>query len=191
MSLPTLSAPSCSLGISLVIRGESRHCLISLPPGFRRGDLRRALASEMDWKLKATGRAEMIVKLEEEATRQTSKLVSMEEGRMRLEAQKREVEAEASQVNPLKERVAALLSTLKEKDELIQRLKGAEVVAAQKLKVEQEATISWKVKVSGKQDIIDEQDRQVVVLQQALIDKYEDIREQVFSAEQVRRWLSS
>ena len=145
----------------------------------------------MDWKLKATGRAEMIVKLEEEATRQTSKLVSMEEGRMRLEAAKREVESEASQVNPLKERVAALLSTLKDKDELITRLKGAEVVAAQKLKVEQEATISWKVKVSGKQDIIDEQDRQVVVLQQALIDKYEDIREQVFSAEQVRRWLSS
>lgn len=145
----------------------------------------------MDWKLKATGRAEMIVKLEEEATRQTSKLVSMEEGRMRLEAAKREVESEASQVNPLKERVAALLSTLKDKDELITRLKGAEVVAAQKLKVEVEATISWKVKVSGKQDIIDEQDRQVVVLQQALIDKYEDIREQVFSAEQVRRWLSS
>ena len=153
--------------------------------------MRRALASEMDWKLKATGRAEMIVKLEEEATRQTSKLVSMEEGRMRLEAAKREVESEASQVNPLKERVAALLSTLKDKDELITRLKGAEVVAAQKLKVEVEATISWKVKVSGKQDIIDEQDRQVVVLQQALIDKYEDIREQVFSAEQVRRWLSS
>jgi hypothetical protein len=51
----------------------------------------------------------------------------------------------------------ALSQVVKDRDELIQRLKGAEVVAAQKLKREQEATNAWKVKIAGKQDTIDEQ----------------------------------
>jgi len=40
----------------------------------------------------------------------------------------------AAQVNPLKERVAQLRQTVQDGEELIQRMKGAELMAAERLK---------------------------------------------------------
>jgi hypothetical protein len=42
--------------------------------------------------------------------------------------------------------------------------------------------------VGAKQEEIDERDKQIVTLQAALIDKYEDIRSQIFTAEQMARY---
>ena len=44
------------------------------------------------------------------------------------------------------------------------------------------------MQVGAKQEAIDERDKQLVILQAALVDKYEDIRTQIFTAEQMARY---
>lgn len=112
----------------------------------------------------------------------------MEAARRRLDEAKREVEAVAAQVNPLKERVAGLITERDHRDELIVRLKNDAKIQQQKLKEEQRHTAEWQDKVADLVDRIHDQDAQLLTLQQALVDKYEDIREQVFSAEQMQRY---
>ena len=112
----------------------------------------------------------------------------MEDARKRLDAEKREVEGVASQVSPLKERVAGLLADVRQLEELNGSLKATATLDAEALAKEKSATASWISKIASKEDRILEQDTQLLALQQALVDKYEDIREQVFSAEQMSRY---
>eukprot|EP01043_Picozoa_sp_COSAG02_P010257 COSAG02_NODE_357_length_23913_cov_6.793483_5_plen_700_part_00 len=165
---------------------EAKHLHDAL--NIMRGDLRRCEAAETDWKLKATSRAATIEQLEQHKGRQEEKLRSMEAARRRLDEAKREVEAVAAQVNPLKERVAGLITERDHRDELIVRLKNDAKIQQQKLKEEQRHTAEWQDKVANLVDRIHDQDAQLLTLQQALVDKYEDIREQVFSAEQMQRY---
>ena len=153
-----------------------------------RGDLRRCEAAETEWKLKATARAATIEELEQHKSRQEEKLRTMEAARRRLDEAKRDVEAVAAQVNPLKERVAGLITERDNRDELIVRLKGDAKIEQEKFKRQQKETTDWKVQVAGLVDRIHDQDAQLLTLQQALVEKYEDIREQVFSAEQMERY---
>ena len=165
---------------------EAKHLHDAL--NIMRGDLRRCEAAETDWKLKATSRAGTIEQLESHKERQEAKLRSMEEARKRLDEAKREVEGVAAQVNPLKERVAGLITERDHRDELIVRLKKAAVIDKEQIGKEQKNTAHWKDKVADLVDRIRDQDAQLLTLQQALVDKYEDIREQVFSAEQMTRY---
>lgn len=46
----------------------------------------------------------------------------------------------------------------------------------------------WHGQIGELVDRVHEEDAQILTLQQALVDKYEDIREQIFSAEQMTRY---
>ena len=84
---------------------------------------------------------------DDQVARLKAKLVTMEEAAHRKQAELVEVEAVAAQVNPLKERVARLRQEVRERDELIERLKADALLRERKIAELNHVINDWKCKV--------------------------------------------